>query len=87
MQPSWVTMQCIESFGAYSMGEPLNNQLGHSTTFTAPITATNFNLKSSECVVGTITTFPVTQPSSVQQNNFSSSQLVAANRTIHSLHK
>ena len=88
MEPSWVAMKWIESFGAYGMGEPLiftrsdspDDQLGPSTTI--PIAATNFNIKSSECVVGTITRFPVTQSSSIQQNNFSLSQLVAANRTI-----
>ena len=58
----------------------VNNQLGPSTT--TPITAEKFDLKSSECVVGIIMRIP----SSVQQNNFSLSQLVAANRTIHCLH-
>ena len=56
--------------------QSVNNQLGPSTT--TPIAATKFNLKSSECVVGTIMKVPVTQPSSVQQNNFSSSLLVAS---------
>ena len=93
MEASWVAKQWIASFGVYSMSEPsiltrndlpddqfVNNQLGPSTT--SPVAATKFNLKSSECVVGTIMKFSVTQPSSVQQNNFSSSQLVAANRNI-----
>ena len=97
MQPSWVTMQWIASFDAFRMGElsiltrsdlpddqSMSNQLGSSTT--TPVAATKFNLKSSECVVGTITKVPITQPSSVQQNN-SSNQLIAANRTIYySLH-
>ena len=86
MKPSWVAMKWIKSFVAYGMGEPLivtrsdlpdvNNQLGPTTT--TPIAA---DLKSSQCVVGTITRVPVTQPSSAQQKNFSSSQLVAAKRT------
>ena len=96
MQPSWVTMQWIASFDAFRMGElsiltrrdlpddqSMSNQLGSSTT--TPVAATEFNLKSSECVVGTITKVPITQPSSVQQNN-SSNQLVTANRTIYSLY-
>ena len=79
MQPSWVTMEWIANFEAYGMGEPsvltrtdlpddqsVNNQLGSSTT--TPIAATKFNLKSSECVVGTIKV-PVAQLSSMQQNN------------------
>ena len=93
MEPSWAAMKWIESFGAYGMGEPsmvtrsdlpdgqsVDNQLGPSTT--TPIAATNFNSKLSECVVGTIVKVSVTQSSSVQQNTISSSQLVAANRTI-----
>ena len=78
MEPSWIAMQWIESFKPYSMGEPLiptrsdllkddqpvNKQLYPITT--VPIAATNFNLNSSECVVGTITKIPVTQLSSVQ---------------------
>ena len=97
MEPSWTEMQWITSFEAFNMGEPLiltrsdlpddqpvNKHLGPSTTI--PIAATTFSLSSSECVVDTIIKFPVIQPSSAQQNNFSSSQLVAANRTIYSLH-
>ena len=93
MESSWVAKQWIASFEVYSMGEPsiltrndlpddqfVNNQLSPSTT--TPVAATKFNLKSSECVVGTIMKVSVTQPSSAQQSNFSSSQLVAANRTI-----
>ena len=94
MEPSWAAMQWIASFGPYDIGEPMrrsdlpddqpvNNQLSSSTT--TPVADKTFNLKSSECVVGTFMKVPVTQPSSVQQNN-SSSQLIAANRTIHSLH-
>ena len=88
MEASW-----IASFEVYSMGEPsiltrsdlpddqfVHNQLAFSTT--TPVAATKFNLKLSECVVGTIMKVSVTQPSSVQQNNFSSNQRVAANRTI-----
>ena len=98
MEPSWTAMKWIAGFGDYGMGEPsiltrsdspddqpVKNQF--VPTITAPTADTKFKLKSSECVVGTITRFPVTQPSSVQQNNCSSSQLVAANRTIYSLHK
>ena len=94
MQPSWVEAQWIRSFDAIGMGEPsiltrrdlpddqsVINQLGPSTT--TPVAATDFNLKPSKCVVGTVMKVPVTQPSSVQQNNFSSSQLVVANRTIY----
>ena len=94
MQPSWVEAQWIRSFDAIGMGEQSiltrrdlpgdqfeNNQLGPNTTI--PVAATKFNLKSSKCVVGTVMKVPVTQPSSVQQNNFSSSQLVVANRTIY----
>ena len=95
MEPSWTAMQWIASFGPYGMGEPMrrsdlpenqpvNNQLNSSTT--TPVAAYEFKLKSSECVVGTFMKVPVTQPSSAQQNNSSSSQLVAANRTIYSLH-
>ena len=62
----------------------VNNQLGPSTTI--PIAATTFSLGSSEYVVDTIIKFPVIQPSSTQQNNFSSSQFVVANITIYSLH-
>ena len=93
MKPSWTAMKWIASFEAYGMGELLiltrsevpddqsvNNELGPSTT--TSIAAINFNIKSSECVVGTITRFPVAQSSSAQQNKFSLSQLVAANRTI-----
>ena len=97
MEPSWIAKQWIESFKPYSMGEPLiptrsdlleddqsvNKQLYPITT--TPTAATSFNLKSSECVVGTIK-IPVTQLSSVQQNNLSSCQLPTANRTIHSPH-
>ena len=85
MEPSWVAMKWITGFGAYGMGEPLilarinspddqsmNNQLGPSTT--TPIATTNFNLNSSQCVVGTIK-IPISQLSSLKQNKFSSSQL------------
>ena len=97
MEPSWITMQWIESFTPFSMGEPpistrsdlleddqsVNKQLDPTTT---PIAATSFALNSSECVVGTITKIPVTQLSSVQQNNLSSCHLPIASRTIHSPH-
>ena len=98
MEPSYIAKQWIESFEPYIMGEQLiptrsdlleddqfvNKQLYLITT--APITATNFNLKSSECVVGTITKIPVTQLCLVQQSKVSSCQLPTAKRTIHSLH-
>ena len=86
MESSWVAMQWIASFKVHEPSiltrsdlpddQSVNNQLGPSTT--TPIAATKFNLKSSECVVGTIMKVSVTQPSSVQQNNFSSSLLVAS---------
>ena len=94
-EPSWTAMQWIASFETFSMGEPListrsdlpennhcvTNQLGRSTT--TPVPATTFNLYSSECVVGSITKVPVTQLSSVQQSNPSSSQLPTAKRTSY----
>ena len=98
MEPSYTAKQWIESFEPYSMGEPLiptrsdllkddqsvNKQLYAITT--PPIAATSFDLKSSECVVGTITKIPVTQLCLVQQSNVSSCQLPTAKRTIHSPH-
>ena len=97
MEPSRIAKQWIENFKPYSMGEPLiptrrdlleddqsvNKQLYHITT--TPIAATNCNLNSSECVVGTITKIPIPQVSSVQQNNLSN-QLPTVSRTIHSPH-
>ena len=56
--------------------QPVNRQLGPTTT--TPITATSYNLNLSKCVVDTITKIPVTQVSSLQQNNLSSSQLPTA---------
>ena len=99
MEPSWIAKQWIESFKPYSMGEPpistrsdhdlleddqsVDKQLYPTTT---PIAATtSYCSSSSECVVGTIK-IPITQLSSVQQNNLSSCQLPTANRTIHSPH-
>ena len=96
MEFSYIVKQWIESFEPYGMGEPMiptrsgllednqsvNKQLYPITT--APIAATNCNLKSSECVVGTITKIPVTQLCLVQQSNVSSCQLPTAKRTIHS---
>ena len=98
MEPSWNAKQWIESFKPFSIGEPpistrsdlleddqsVNKQLYPITT--TPITATSFNLKSSECVVGTITIIPVTQLCLVQQSNVSSCQLPTAKRTIYSPH-
>ena len=94
MELSWIAEQWIESFEPYSMGEPLittrsdlledDQQLYPITT--EPIAATSFNLKLSECVVGTITKIPVTQLCLVQQSNVSSCQLPTAKRTIHSPH-
>ena len=94
MEPSYIAKQWIESFKPYSMGEPLiptrsdlleddqsvNKQLDPTTT---PIAATSFNLKSSECIVGTIIKIPVTQLCLVQQSNVSSCQLPTAKRTIY----
>ena len=98
MEPSWIAKQWIENFKPYSIGEPLipsrsdlleddqsvNKQLDPITT--APIAATSFNLKSSECVVGTITKIPVTQLCLVQQSNVLSCQLPTVKRTINSPH-
>ena len=98
MEPSYIAKQWIKNFKPYSMGEPLiptrrdlleddqsvNMHLYPITT--GPIAATSFNLKSSECVFGTITKIPVTQLCLVQHSNVSSCQLSTAKRTIYSPH-
>ena len=97
MEPSYTAKQWIENFKPHGMGEALvptrsdllddqsvNKQLYPITT--APTAATSLNVNSTECVVGTITKFPVTQLSSVQQNNLLSCQLPTASRTTHSPH-